>query len=389
MPCTRRTLIAAFCCSVVVFVTYAVIVEPLVFPDALDMVAVYSSHTGAIFNHAWTAVKSRYNLPRDLVVDKREYQNANYPCYPTSPPENTFIQRQQKIQHQRRHLLQQACHQYLGFDQFSATKMKKTPEVAFLLENYHLLYAQTAKIAGTSWDRVLLVLNGVANSTSQFGQSETIDLTKITVPRLENYKHSDRSFILSNFTTFMFTRHPFSRLLSAYHCKVGPDATEEHVHRGFYDLLRKRIQKKYQRTKPDGIPNFRDFAQYLVDTNSFSDPHWKENYKIVSPCDVDYDVIGHFETLEEDARYILTSVGADCLVEFPTSEGSAATNSSHTDTLVEHYKDLPRDLLEGLYERYKLDFLLFGYSFEVEIDGEMLQLPPPIDVKFKSKVTHE
>ena len=256
--------------------------------------------------------------------------------------------------------------------------MKHTPEVAFLL------YAQTAKIAGTSWDRVLLVLNGVANSTSQFSQSHTIDLTKMTVPTIENYRTNDRSFILNNFTTFMFTRHPFSRLLSAYHCKVGPDATEEHVHRGFYDLLRKRITKKYKLTKPNGIPDFQDFAQYLIDTNSFSDPHWKENYKIVSPCYVDYDIIGHFETLAEDATYVLTSVGAECVVDFPTSEGSAATNSSQTDTLVENYKKLPRDLIEALYERYKLDFLLFGYSFEIEIDGETLRLPKSDDVNVKS-----
>ena len=256
-----------------------------------------------------------------------------------------------------------------------ATETRKTPETAIVLENYHLLYAQTAKIAGTSWDRVLLVLNGLASSTSQFSQSDTIDLTKTSIPKLEHYKKAERAFILSNFTTFMFSRHPFSRLLSAYNCKVGPSATEDHVSRGLYDLLRKRILKRYQRTPPDGIPEFRDFAQYLVDTNSFSDPHWKENHKIVAPCHMNYDIIGHFETLHDDARFVLTSIGADCLVEFPTSKGSAATNSSQTDTLVQHYKKLPKDLLLRLYERYKLDFLLFGYTFEIEVEGELLTFP--------------
>ena len=60
MPsCNRHALVTAFCGSIVVFVTYGVLVEELISPDALDMITVYSTHSEAIFNHAWTAAKSR------------------------------------------------------------------------------------------------------------------------------------------------------------------------------------------------------------------------------------------------------------------------------------------------------------------------------------------
>ena len=175
----------------------------------------------------------------------------------------------------------------------------------------------------------------------------------------------------------MFSRHPFSRLLSAYNCKIGPDATPEHVKRGYYDHIRHLILQKYPTTVTEktGIPDFRGFVSYIVDNDYFSDPHWKENYKLVSPCDVPYDIIGHFETLQDDAKFILQTVGADCLVEFPSSHGSAATNSSHVDTLSKSYQTLSKELLVKLYKKYELDFLLFGYTFEIAIDGEMLRFP--------------
>ena len=146
--------------------------------------------------------------------------------------------------------------------------------------------------------------------------------------------------------------------------------------RGYFDLLRKNILRDYPTTiqYEKGIPDFHGFVSHILDNNYFSDPHWKENYKVVTPCDVPYDVIG--ETLQDDAQFILQSVGADCFVKFPSPKGSAPTHSSDNYTLIKAFQTLSRDLIERLYDRYRLDFLLFGYTLEINIDGQLLRFPP-------------
>ena len=295
-------------------------------------------------------------------------------CISTHHINETSSRNQEKIQILRKAALNNACQKYLNYHKTGP----HVPEKAYVLDEYQLVYAESAKIASTSWSRVLLVLSHLANATNAYSQSKSIDTAKMKIPTLETYTKEDRILVLKNFTTFMFSRHPFSRLLSAYNCKVGPDATEEHIKRGYFDLLRKNILRDYPTTNQyeKGIPDFRGFVSYILDNNYFSDPHWRENYKVVMPCDVPYDVIGRFETLQDDAQFILQSVGADCFVKFPSPKGSAPTNSSNDDTLIKAYRTLSRDLIQRLYNRYRLDFILFGYTFEINIDGQLLRFPP-------------
>ncbi|XP_072045532.1 carbohydrate sulfotransferase 11-like isoform X2 [Amphiura filiformis] len=366
----RRFICMSFCASfllVMLFMMYMLGKSS----DSLGNATYYATHIDTVMQHVWTNVKASYNLPHNKHIDENFVPAIEVTsCISSHLDNKTFLIEQEQIQISRKDSLRKACNRY-----HHDTDGPHVPKVPLLVEDYHLAYAQTAKIAGTSWDRVLLVLSHLANSTNSFSQSKSIDLTKVNIPTLGNYRQADRQVILRNFTTFMFSRHPFSRLLSAYNCKVGPDATEEHIKRGYYDHLRDKILKKHPTTIP-GIPDFHGFVSYILENDYFSDPHWKENYKIVAPCDVPYDIVGHFETLPDDAKYILQSVGADCLVEFPSSKGSAATNSSHDDTLIKYYQTLSKELIERLYRKYRLDFLLFGYTFEITIDGQLMRFPP-------------
>ncbi|XP_072044782.1 carbohydrate sulfotransferase 10-like [Amphiura filiformis] len=283
--------------------------------DTLDNATYYAKNMDTVMQRLWTNVKARYNLPDNKHIDENFVPATEVTsCISSHLVNKTFLIEQGQIQISRKDALRKACNRY-----HHDTDGPHVPQNVFIVEDYHLAYAQSAKIASTSWTRVLLVLSHLANSTNSFSQIKSINLAKINIPTLGNYRQTDRQVILQNFTTFMFTRHPFSRLLSAYNCKVGPDATEIHVKRGSYDYLRDKIIKKYPTTihsKP-GIPDFHGFVSYILENDYFSNPHWKENYKMVAPCDVPYDIVGHFETLPDDAKYILQSVGADCLVEFP------------------------------------------------------------------------
>ncbi|XP_072046344.1 carbohydrate sulfotransferase 10-like [Amphiura filiformis] len=299
----RRFICMSFCASFLL-----VMLLMMYSSDTLDNATYYAKHMDTVMQHVWTNVKASYNLPHNKHIDEKFVPATEVTsCISSHLVNKTFLIEQEQIQISRKDALRKACNRY------PYTDGPHVPHKVFIVEDYHLAYAQSAKIAGTSWNRVLLVLSHLANSTNSFSQTKSINLAKINIPTLGNYRQADRQVILQNFTTFMFTRHPFSRLLSAFTQKLGPDP---HMKRGYYDHLRDKILKKYPTTIP-GNADFHGFVSYILDNDYFSDPHWKENYKIVAPCDAPYDIVGHFETLTDDAKYILQSVGADCLVEFP------------------------------------------------------------------------
>ena len=61
-----------------------------------------------------------------------------------------------------------------------------------------------------------------------------------------------------------------------------------------------------------GLATFQDFANYMieqnpdvltkVESNIEQDRHWMTYYNLCDPCRIDYDVIGHLESIQEDSR---------------------------------------------------------------------------------------
>ena len=99
----------------------------------------------------------------------------------------------------------------------------------------------------------------------------------------------------------------------------------------------------------------------MTEKEAIVNPHWLPNVEKCMPCEIRYDYIGRFETLEDDAKYILHSIGAN--LTFPSGSGSAPTNSSNDNKLFRAYQSVPPNLKERLYEIYKLDFQIFGYDY--------------------------
>ncbi|KAL1282324.1 hypothetical protein QQF64_001127 [Cirrhinus molitorella] len=71
---------------------------------------------------------------------------------------------------------------------------------------------------------------------------------------------------------------------------------------------------------------FEDFVRYLGDKSGrqrldrqFGDHiiHWLTYAELCAPCDISYNVVGHHETLERDAPYILKAAGIADLVSYP------------------------------------------------------------------------
>lgn len=117
---------------------------------------------------------------------------------------------------------------------------------------------------------------------------------------------------------------------------------------------------------------FAEFVRFLTDIDSANkkdsmhsyimNRHWMEMYAQCLPCEVHYDYIGKYETLLDDADFILKNAQVDHIVEFPSFSGSSPTNSSHADTLLEYYAKVPWKYINDLLVRFSLDIQMFGYG---------------------------
>jgi len=87
------------------------------------------------------------------------------------------------------------------------------------------------------------------------------------------------------------------------------------------------------------------------------DRHWRPQWQLCAPCDVAYDFIGHYETLYDDARVVLSRIGvrSDLFPRDDTRWHHAAAR--HNETM----SSLATETVDKLKQFYSGDFELFGY----------------------------
>lgn len=165
--------------------------------------------------------------------------------------------------------------------------------------------------------------------------------------------------MLDTYQTFFFVREPFERLLSAYRDKFVGETTH------LYEEMGKKIVHEVRGDTPEmersigERPSFGEFTSYIdrLSNSSLSDMHWRPSHQTCYPCAINYDYVGYFDTIKEDADYILKRLGLDKEVEFPSFK-------SGTSKLLEtHYSQIPLDRIIRLGEIYREDFEMFGFKY--------------------------
>ena len=152
----------------------------------------------------------------------------------------------------------------------------------------------------------------------------------------------------------MFVRGPLHRMVSAYKHRflLTPGETRD---------VCKEIVKEFRPESydPDGknVVSFPEFIQYFSD-NKTRDQHWRQYEKICHPCVIDYDFIGHYETLKEDAPLLLKMAGIKESAKFPPIHKSTSTAQ-----VVNYYSKVPVDVIKRIRELYRNDFEMFGYEY--------------------------
>ena len=247
---------------------------------------------------------------------------------------------------ERRQLLKEQC-------------LTKPPNPSFIeeadftrfivIEKLKFVFCFIPKVSCTTWKRVLY---RAENHEKQLALDPHC---RSLFSWLIDYNVTKRKEILQNYYKAMFVREPFERLASAYRDKLN-------------DVWFKRFvipnKTSEELSKAATVP-FSTFIKSVLLSNATSfpergyieDQHWRP-YERICPCEVDYDFIGHFENLAEEAPQLLKIIGVDDYVTFP--EYHPSETKSH---VLNYYSQLTKDEITQLGRLFELDFKLFGYGF--------------------------
>ena len=212
-----------------------------------------------------------------------------------------------------------------------------------------IIYCSIPKVSSTTWKRVLADRRGLDKNIEKIH-------SKNLWRWLYQYSEKERSKRIKTYFKFIFVREPLHRLLSAYKDKFMRRGT------GCSRVARQKIVKAYR--PQDYTPNYSDinitFPEFIryFSNDVPRDQHWRQYEKLCHPCVINYDFIGHLETLEDDAPLLLKMAGIDDRVSFPSIH-----KSTSTDEVMEYYSQVPTRYITRLGELYRSDFEIFGYDY--------------------------
>ncbi|XP_066286949.1 carbohydrate sulfotransferase 14-like [Branchiostoma lanceolatum] len=231
-------------------------------------------------------------------------------------------------------------------------------------DKYKFLYCYVPKVACTNWKRVIKALEGSLASTDQ--EIDIYEIHRKNWTYLKDYDQAGIQHRLQNYYKFMFVRDPLERLVSAYR-----DKFVEHPEEYFGRRFGTRIQKMFR----NGMWNilgadvtFQEFVRFVIQAKGYDlNEHWQSYNELCQPCAVNYDFIGTYENLEEDAEHVLKVLDVDKKVSFPRRQAQIYNKRTTREVLKEHLDGLPdaESYLRKLWTKYSLDYAMFGYGMPV------------------------
>ncbi|XP_056402776.1 carbohydrate sulfotransferase 8-like [Hyla sarda] len=257
------------------------------------------------------------------------------------------------IQNHRRTIVNAACFQNnLNNSRYSAVASR-----SLFVEHYHkLIYCEVPKAGCSNWKRVIFLLKLGFLHYPEDLKHKDVHNNKL-LNRLSEYSVDQQKEILNKYTKVMFSRHPFTRLVSAYRDKIL------HSQAYYTDVVRS-IKNKIRRAQNlESDVTFEEFVRFLLQEDPRNmDIHWRPMHHICDPCNIQYDIYGKFETIKLDADYLLRSIKAPYYLKYPSIK--EYPNESRTNEIISkgYFKSLSKLQLQGLAKIYHFDFVMFNYK---------------------------
>ncbi|XP_037659410.1 carbohydrate sulfotransferase 13 isoform X2 [Choloepus didactylus] len=265
-----------------------------------------------------------------------------------------------EVHRQRRDQLRRACSRHT-----LRQRLLQPEDLRHVLvdDTHGLLYCYVPKVACTNWKRVLLALSGRARGDPRAIPAHEAHAPG-RLPSLADFSRAEINWRLRAYLAFLFVREPFERLASAYRNKfTRPYNAAFHRRYGTRIVRRLRPHARPEALARGHDVRFAEFLAYLLDPRTRREEpfneHWERAHALCHPCRLRYDVVGKFETLAEDAAFVLGLAGAPGL-RFPAPPRSRV--AAARDQAARLFRDISPFYQRRLFDLYKMDFLLFNYS---------------------------
>uniref|UniRef100_A0A3P9HIR7 Carbohydrate sulfotransferase n=1 Tax=Oryzias latipes TaxID=8090 RepID=A0A3P9HIR7_ORYLA len=272
----------------------------------------------------------------------------------------------------RKDLLRKQCG---GVNQ-SLVNLNKIDLNNFIVDDKHgIIYCYIPKVACTNWKRTLIALNHdepYPDPINTHFHWSSVSLLRWHKNKTLLYQSECLYRLHHHYTKFLFVRDPFVRLISAYRDKM--QKYDQYFYDGYVRVILQRFKNQrnltvnYNVARKQGLqPSFYNFIQYILDprTETYEpfEPHWRQMRRLCHPCLIEYDFVGHQESLQEDAQELLTMVKLENDIKFPPSY----ENMTSPDSVMDWFQSVPLEDRRKLYKIYEEDFQLFGYRRPTEL----------------------
>ena len=248
--------------------------------------------------------------------------------------------------------------------------------------NRKVMFCNIAKVGSTVWVRTMaqMALNiteyeltKMAESFPKLQRNPTYFIhdypKKFGLDTTASWTRDTWKTRAENYYKFMFVRNPFDRLKSTYRDKFL--LHDERTSQYYMGKVGQFIRQKYR--PPDaGIRSlevtFEEFLRFVLGRHMFN-YHWTSQVETCDPCGIEYDFIGHMETLADDAEYIFKNVFHSNLNVTKTlhpSYGPSATAHILDKPVVSstYYDEVPDSVIQGIRDYFSVDAEMFGYDFD-------------------------
>ncbi|XP_068692027.1 carbohydrate sulfotransferase 10-like isoform X2 [Montipora capricornis] len=237
-------------------------------------------------------------------------------------------------------------------------------------DKYKVVYCFIPKVACTQWNKVFLALDNRPNVADR----SVIHNPKNFKFLSQGYSAEEIEVRLRTYFKFVFVRDPLERLLSAYEDKFvhNPEVYyTETYYKKMVDYFRSTVDPRSH----DKL-TFRKFIHYISTIGFNEDRHWATYENLCLPCNINFDFIGHFNDMQEEAPYILRRTEMDKVATFPPF-----ITHNTTTKMRKSFGTIPEVEISQLVKLFEKDYEMFNYHFPGVLSdllggfsGEALQL---------------
>ena len=226
-------------------------------------------------------------------------------------------------------------------------------------DQLQLVYCSVPKAACSSFKRLFWNahgLNSISDAPKLHGHKYMSHYGNFSYG---NFRRVNLTEKIAAYKSFMFVRHPFNRLVSAYKEKFAGN-NSYYLKYVACDIL-KEFRANYTDTdrKYCTDTTFPEFIKWVIkqgENGSIDDQHWSPYTTFCDPCKVQYDFIGKLESMTTDVAYIMKEYFHLPPSEFPH------VNAKHAFDHKYYINQISREEKFKLLKIYRHEFELYGYK---------------------------